>query len=340
MMMVKSNAYGVGDITLCQHLPRWGVSIAGIANVQEAIRLREAGITMDLFVFHASCEQIPALLSTGASVGVSDQLFVQELEKSCQKEQKIARVHLHLDTGMTRFGTTKEQALALAQTITSSPYLHLEGVMSHLACADQPWNDSVSHSQINSFSNFIQEIQKRSFTPPKWIHLANSAGAQRLHIPFCNLIRLGIEAYGIRPSSAYPKTNTELALQLSSTILSISEHSKGTGVSYGHQDILERNTRVGVIPLGYFDGLHRKYKKGSLLCRGKKVPIIGNITMDYTMIDLTETDAEVGDQVIIFGYDQEGNFSDPIALAEECGTIPHELITCLGPRIPREYTVN
>jgi alanine racemase/UDP-N-acetylmuramoyl-tripeptide--D-alanyl-D-alanine ligase len=271
---------------------------------------------------------------------VGERENILALAQAAKQNKKGVKVHLHVDTGMNRLGCRIEEALALAKEIENTPYLKLEGVFTHFAASENPEEDFFTKGQINRFNEMLDELSKNGISPP-YTHAANSAGAARFSLPMCNMVRIGLSLYGLSPSKA-AKEALELrpALTLTSRIVGINKCKSGDSVSYGRNYRIEKeNARIAVIPIGYFDGIHRSYSgKGFLMIRGKKAPIVGNICMDFMMADITHIpEAAINEPVLIFGEDEFGNSYPAEEIALLGNTIVYELIACLGPRIQRVF---
>jgi alanine racemase/UDP-N-acetylmuramoyl-tripeptide--D-alanyl-D-alanine ligase len=210
---------------------------------------------------------------------------------------------------MSRFGCRPEEALALARLIKDCPFLEFEGIMTHFACADNPEDDDFTRQQATTFEKVIQEMQQKGIHVP-WKHAANSAGAVRFHYPQFNMVRIGLAVYGLYASEATKSAlELRLALSLTSRIVGVNLCKTGETISYGRSyKVRNDNQRIAVLPIGYFDGLHRNYSgKGHVLIRGQKAPMVGKICMDFMMVDVTQIpNATVGDSVLIFGEDEYG----------------------------------
>lgn len=340
MVIVKAHAYGSDSVRIARFLQSIGIGILGVSYVDEAVVLRRAGIDMPIFVINAPPHEAPKVVKWNLEAGVSSLASVQAIAKEAKMKDKVAKVHLHIDTGMSRFGCRPAEALALAQEIARNEHLLLEGVMTHFACADDPSHDAFTEKQLVIFDKCIEELKKEGIDPP-WKHAANSSGAIRFKLPQYNMVRIGLAAWGLHSSEATQESlDLKLALSLISHIEGINICNEGDSVSYGRTYQVKRQQQTfAVLPIGYFDGLHRHYSgKAHVMIRGALAPMVGSICMDYMMVDVTDIpQARVGDPVLIFGTDQYGQFLPPEGLARSGNSIAHELITCLGPRIPRVF---
>lgn len=340
MVMVKAFAYGTDEVRMAKFLATCGVDILGVSYVDEGIALKRAGASQSIFVISAAFYEAAKLVKWDFEVGVSDRTVIEAIAAAAAKQHKRVKVHLHINTGMGRFGCRAEEALELARLIKSSPALILEGLMTHFACADDPVEDPFTLSQAECFDRVIQELKDHGITAP-WTHASNSSGAIRFRFSRYNMVRIGLAAYGLYASEAASKAlDLQLAISLTSRIVGINLCKKGETISYGRTYQASREwEKIAVLPIGYFDGLHRNYSgKGMVIIRGRRVPMVGRICMDYMMVDVTDVPhVSIGDTALLFGEDQFGQYLSPEKLAANGNSIVHELITCLGPRIPRIF---
>lgn len=340
MVMVKALAYGTDEVRMAKFLETCNIDILGVSYVDEGVALKRASASQSIFVINAAIYEAAKVVKWGLEVGVSDSALIQALAREAQLQEKKIKVHLHIDTGMGRFGCRPEEAVALAKQIVSSPFLEFEGAMTHFACADDPQQDAFTLEQAACFDRVIKELTHQGI-PPRWAHAANSSGAVRFHFPQFNMVRIGLAVYGLYSSQATKDAlELRLALSLISHIVGINVCKHGETISYGRSYSVNRDKQhIAVLPIGYFDGLHRNYSgKGAVIVRGQKAPMVGKICMDFMMIDVTDIPhASPGDPVLIFGEDEYGQYLSPEELATRGDSIVHELITCLGPRIQRIF---
>lgn len=340
MVMVKALAYGTDEVRMAKFLESCGIDILGVSYVDEGVALKRAGVTQAIFVINAAIYEAAKVVKWGLEVGVSDKAMIEAVAIEASRQNKKTKVHLHIDTGMSRFGCRPEEALELSKLILNYPSLQLEGIMTHLACADDPKDDAFTLSQAKIFEGVISELKEHGISIP-WSHAANSSGAMRFDFSQFNMARIGLAVYGLYSSQATKQAvELRLALSLISRIVGINVCKHGETISYGRSYRVHRSQqRIAVLPIGYFDGLHRNYSGKSLvIVRGKKAQMVGKICMDFMMVDVTDIpNAAVGDSVLIFGEDEYGNYLSAEELATCGDSIVHELITCLGPRIQRIF---
>lgn len=340
MVMVKALAYGTDDVRMASFLTACGIDILGVSYVDEAAALRRAGVKTSIFVLNAGLYEAAKIAKWDLEVGVSERSLIDALNQAGKNAGRQIRVHLHVDTGMSRLGCRPKEALALAQHISELEFLKLEGIMTHFASSEDPAEDSFTLGQAAIFAEVINTLKANGIAP-RWKHAANSSAALRFDFPEFNMARIGLAAYGLHASPTTQKAlELRLAFSLTSRIVGINICKNGETVSYGRSYKVHKDEqRIAVLPIGYFDGLHRNYSgKGHVIIRGCQATMVGRITMDYMMVDVTDIPhAAIGDPVLLFGEDEYGHYVAPEDFAFKVDSIPHELITCLGPRIQRVF---
>jgi alanine racemase len=340
MVIVKALAYGTEDIRMARFLASCGVDILGVSYVDEGISLKRAGVEQAIFALNVAPYEVAKAVRWDIEVGVQEGAVIAALAEEAACQGKRVGVHLHVDTGMGRFGCRPEEALSLAQSICRLPSLRFEALMTHFSCADDPAQDAFTRTQIQTFSEVREGLQQAQ-VPPRYAHAANSAATLRFPEAQFQMVRIGLALYGLHASPATrSKADLKPALSLTSRVVGINAMRAGDSVGYNRRYQVQRPVeRVAVLPMGYFDGLHRHLAdKGQVMIRGRRAPIVGNICMDYLMVDITAIpDIQVGDPVLIFGQDDYGQVLAPEELAQAGNSIVHELIACLGPRIQRLF---
>ena len=340
MVMVKALAYGTDDIRISHFLNTCGVDILGVSYVDEGVSMRRLGIKQAIFVINAADHEMRKAAHWNLEVGVGSAEQITAAEEAAEALNSPLKVHLHVDTGMKRLGCSPSQAVPLGQQIARSPHLIFEGIFTHFPAADDPAQDSFTHRQAATLTSVIQELEALTIRPP-YRHACNSAAAIRFSFDQFNMVRIGLATYGFHPSPASALLiELRPALSLTSHIVGFNHGVAGETISYGRtHTITTPAARIAVVPVGYFDGLHRIYSgKASVIIRGKKAPMVGRICMDYMMVDVTHIpDAAILDHALLFGEDEFGTYLPPEELAASGGSIVHELMTCLGPRIQRLF---
>lgn len=301
MAMVKGNGYGMGALPLSFALEKCGIDILGVSHLDEAVLLRKNNITSSIFVLSAPLFELEKAILFDLEIALSSAKEALALNQLAKEANKIIKVHLHIDTGMRRFGCDKKKSRELYHLIENLSHLKLEGVMSHFIGSSLPSFDAISLEQLDAFLSAVQLFPK---TPP-YVHIACSSSLRRLDLSATNMARVGLALFGIdcseEDSLSCPLMKT---LTLTSKLHSIQECAYGEGVGYFHTESMKhKNGKIGIIPFGYHDGMPMTLSKEAyLLLHNKRAPIIGRICMDFTMIDLSEIpEAQVGDEVTIFG---------------------------------------
>ncbi len=332
--MVKASAYGVGAVEISKTLQAQGAAYLAVAVVDEGVELRRGGITMPIVVLNPITGNYKALFDYNLEPSV---FSMRELETLLTEAKRCGvdkfKAHIKLDTGMHRVGFLEEELPQLINRLNESDHIHIASVFSHLATADCLDQDSYTEEQLITFdrmsSRLIKELPYRIMR-----HILNTAGIMRFGEYQYDMVRLGIGLYGISP---LPQKERNLAVvaSLHSTIISIKKWEAGTTIGYGRRGVLNRDSVIATIPVGYADGIDRHLGNGAanFVVGGILCPTIGNICMDQCMIDVTDVhNVTIGDSVEIFGM------SMPVeTLAETLTTIPYEILTSVSPRVRRIY---
>jgi alanine racemase len=342
MGIVKANAYGHGLVPVAKHLEARGVDQLGVAFVEEGIALRRAGVRVPILVMGGVYgKQLQEFIAHDLAITVSSVDKLRLAEAAAEAAGRRASVHLKIDTGMNRIGVQSERSAPLLEAAFASTHCDVDGVYSHLACADDP-NHPMSAEQTTRFATVCAEVERICALlgrPLPLRHLANSGGV--LHFPdtWFDLVRPGIALYGALPDPAARDTvGLRPVLSLSTRVVYFKVVRAGATVSYGATWTAGEDTRVVTLPIGYGDGWPRALSsKGEVLVRGLRKPMVGRVCMDQFMVDLgPEGTAYNEDEVALIGIqgDECLRVED---VAERAGTIPYEILTGLNERIPREY---
>ena len=333
LVMVKADAYGSGIVEVTKYLEKEGVSHFGVAYLKEAKVLRTSGIKSDIIVFSGLIpNEYKEALSIDAIYSVSDIYTLKSLSEQAEILNKVVKVEIAIDTGMTRLGFNKEDIKELIGVLKKLGNIEVHGVYSHLSQADS--SDDFTKRQIDTFDSCIQ-ILKDNGINPKYVHLCNSAGILRYNSEKYNLVRLGISAYGYPPDSSMKEDiSIKGIFKLTAPVCNIRQVEAGREVSYSGTFVTCKPTKIAVLQIGYADGLTRALSnKYDVLINGKQARIIGNICMDTCMIDVTDTKVNIGDEAIIFDYTDD----KITVLAKLTDTISYEVITNIGKRVDRRY---
>ncbi|MCC5641168.1 alanine racemase [Nostoc sp. CHAB 5844] len=339
MAVVKADAYGHGAVTVAQTALQSGASWLGVATVPEGIQLREAGIQAPILILGATHtpEQIHAIAHWKLQPTLcspKQALIFSNILEAINYGSPVP-VHIKLDTGMSRLGTNWQEAAEFVQLVERLPHLTIKSVYSHLATADSP-DPAIMQEQHRRFQMAIAQIQKIGIKIPS-LHLANTAGTladSQLHY---DMVRVGLGIYGLSPAlHLQKKIHLRPVLQVKARVTQVKTIAAGTGVSYGHQFVADREMRLAVVAIGYADGVPRNLSnKMQVLLRGQRVPQIGAITMDQLMIDISKIpDIQEGEIVTLLG-DQGKEQITADDWAEKLNTISWEILCGFKHRLPR-----
>lgn len=334
MATVKANAYGHGALPVARAALQGGATWCGVARIEEALELRDAGLDCPILVLgYIPAGRLPDAIKQEISMTVWDYEQFKMVFEFGEKGGIPARLHLKVDTGMGRLGCPPETAVTLAEYISESPGILLEGIFTHFARADE-LDTSTSDHQEEIFRTIIFELQERGLRPPL-VHAANSAASLTRPSAYFDLVRLGIAMYGLHPSPERPApASFRPALTWKSLLSQVKVLPAGSGVSYGHEYITQKDERVGTIPVGYADGF-RRTSGNFVLVAGQRVPVIGRVCMDQIMVQLDDVPgAKVGDSVTLLGYQGDSRISAE-DIAKAWHTINHEVVCGIGARVPR-----
>ena len=331
MVMVKAFSYGSGSQEIANALQYQRVDYLCVAYVDEGIALREAGIHLPILVMNPEVSGFDLMLDHDLEPEIYNfRSLFSFLDALARRNLVTFPVHLKLETGMNRLGFREEELDQLIDVLQLHPHARIMSVFSHLASADEPRHDSFTREQINTFERMSSGIQER-FSYRIFRHLLNTAGIERFPEACFDMVRLGIGLYGISrniPGELQPVGT------LKSIISQIKPLRKGESAGYGRNFIAPANMTIGIVPVGYADGLRRDLAEYgiSYYVKGEAVEVLGTLCMDMTMVDLTGMDVAEGDEVIIFGPGR------PVAeLAGKLGTIPYEILAGLSERVKRVY---
>ncbi|WP_400195247.1 alanine racemase [Lysinibacillus telephonicus] len=335
MAVVKANAYGHGDIEVAHAAIEAGASMLAVATPDEALHVRKHFPNIDILILgYAPVSFAPYAANENITLTVFSTEWVQNVQ-SLKTLTKPLKLHIKIDTGMGRIGVTKiEDLLHLYNTINSSSNLIVDGVFTHFATADEE-DESYFNKQANMFEQFISALPAK----PRIVHAANTATMlmKDRHLQF-DAVRFGISMYGLAPS-AYVKTKLPFPLQtafsLETELIEVKQIQAGQSIGYGATFTATEPSYIGTIPIGYADGLIRKYSGQHVLLDGIRVPIVGRICMDQCMI-LLPTAYNIGEKVTLIGKQKEEEITID-EWASKVDTINYEVPCIITSRVPRIY---
>ncbi len=337
LAVVKADAYGCGALPVAQRALDSGADWLGVALVAEGLQLRRAGIEAPILLLGpAAVEETGILIDAGLTPAVYSTRFLGALEKSASERGIRVDAHLKVDSGMGRLGIRPEEMDSLLEEWGRCPHVIMDGLFSNLACADEP-GARQNDWQLERFLGLLERVREAGHGTGR-IHLANSAAL--LTRPDCHLTlaRPGLSLYGMRPSNSIPDPGFRAALSLSTRVVQIKNLPPDTPVGYGGTYVTKEDSRVGVLPAGYGDGLPRCISgKGYVLVHGRRCAILGRISMDLTTVDLDGVpEAAEGDVCTLWGRDGEETLG-PWDWAQWSGTIPYEVTCGISARVARRY---
>jgi alanine racemase len=333
LLTVKADAYGHGAVQVA-HAARTRVKVFGVATVDEAVELHDSGIKNEILILSPILEtEIAAVARHGFAITLSGADFSDTIAR-----QGVAPipVHVEVDTGMGRTGVSEEDAFEEIKRIAATPAVRLQGVYTHFPVSDS--DPDYTRAQVARFAELIAKLRAAGVVVPT-VHSANSAAVDGVRESHMNLIRPGLLAYGLHPSGGKPGVDVTPIMSWKSRIVRVRRVPKGKSISYARSFVTERASVIGVVPVGYGHGYPFHLSgRGAMLVNGHRVPIVGRVTMDMTMVDLTDLadTPRAGDEVVLVGT-QNGATLTFHDLAAWGDTISYEVMCGISKRVPRTY---
>lgn len=338
LAVVKADAYGHGASRVGPALEAAGADLFGVAIVEEGIELRTAGVTKPILVLGGVYPgQELSLLQHNLTPCLFDLDSARRLDAIAASAGVIWPFHLKVDTGMGRIGLHPQGLAGVLPQFAALAHLRLDGVISHLALADDPAHP-LTGEQIAAFHAILAQVRAAGFTP-QHLHLGNSAAIFSRDIPECNVVRPGIVLYGGVPAESLAGAlDLRPVMSFRSRIALLKSVDAGTGISYGHRYRVERPSLIASVPVGYADGYSRQLtNRGEVLVRGRRAPVAGTVCMDWIMVDVTDIPGvAAGDEVTLLGRDN-GHIISAEEWAARVGTISYEVFCHVSKRVPRIY---
>lgn len=348
MAVVKANAYGHGAVAVAWASLQAGATWLGVARLEEAIALREAGLTAPILILgHCPPGCVPEALAWDIRLTVSSVREAREMASWASAAGGTLRLHLKVDTGMGRLGMLAgpelggdlEDAVQEIAEIQGLAAIFLEGVFTHFACADSK-DKSSANAQWRLYTRLLQALEDQGLPRITVRHAANSASIIDLPYTHLDLVRAGIMLYGLYPSPEVDHSAIRLtpAMSIKTRISYVKEVPAGFAVSYGSTYTTPAPTRIATVPVGYADGYSRLLSsQASMLVRGQRVPVVGRVCMDQTLLDVGQVpEAAHGDEVVVLGTQGNAQVSAD-ELAEFTATINYEVVSTIMARVPRVY---
>lgn len=336
--VIKANAYGLGAVPVARALDDQ-VAMFGVAAVSEALELRAAGINSPILILGARVpEEREIVIKQGFCPCISSVREANAWDDLAAKlRRKTFAVHVAIDTGMGRIGFAEEEWSARTiRQLAALKHLRIEGIASHFPSADE--DPRFTRKQIQRFGELQMLAVEHGLSPPL-SHIGNSAGV--LGYPelqyVSNLVRPGLMLFGVSPLES-EQSLLKPVLTWKARVTLIRDLAKGSSVSYGRTFVTKKPTRVATLSAGYADGYPRSLSGAGaeVLIRGRRCPLLGRVTMDQIMVDVTTVPAQIGDEAVLIGHQGKESIT-PVELAKKAGTIPWEVLTRLSPRVERVY---
>jgi alanine racemase len=351
--VVKANAYGHGAGQVALALEEAGADLLACADIEEGATLRAAGVRADILVFGAlSVSDLDGVFDGRLTPTISTPGAAHAVQAAAARYKQTLRYHLKVDTGMNRLGFRFDNLRRTLPALLASPNLELAAVYTHFATADDP-ESPLFDQQRTRFERALKDIDEMrgpdrpalrnpggSTRPgrPPYVHAANSAALLRDSRVWYDRVRPGLLLYGIVPPPLASTLALTPIMTLGSRVVAVKGVRVGEGVGYGVKFSADRPTTIAIVPAGYADGLDlRLAGRGAVLIRGRRAPVVGSVSMDMLVADVTSLEVSPGDEVIVIGS-QGGDRIDVREMAAQIGTIPYEILCRIGSRIQRVYT--
>jgi alanine racemase len=340
MPAVKADAYGHGSVECSRALEREGADWFGVALPEEGLKLREAGITRPILCLGGFWEGQDDLLIARALTPVVFRLdLLERLDRAARSAGRAVDYHLKVDTGMGRLGVPFRELGEFLDGAVRYKNVRLDGVMTHFASADDPDQADFTRQQMAEFESAVEQVRARGMTP-SWIHQANSGACLSYSEARSNLVRVGGLIYGLWRDVTSPLAEPQdwrAVMSLRTRITYLKRVPAGSPLGYGCTFITRRESLIATLPIGYEDGLRRALSnRGRALVRGRSAPIVGRVSMDLTLIDVTDIPgAAIGDEVVIIGPQGDDRITAE-EIARDIGTISYEVTCSIGHRIPKQ----
>lgn len=337
LVVVKGNAYGHGMVEVSRTLQESGADFLGVATLDEALILRKRRINKPILILGSVLQhELKPAIENNITLTLCHAELAKAIDKLASKLNKIARVHIKVDTGMGRIGVWHEEAFDFVKYVVNLKNIFIEGIYTHFSVAGR--DKFFTAYQIDSFTALLEQL-RRSGIEILYRHAANSIATVNLKKSHLNIVRPGIIIYGMYPKKSFSrKLHLKPALSLMTRIVFLKKTPAGRSISYGRTYIIQKPTIIATLPIGYADGYGRILSnKAKVLVRGERAPVVGKVTMDQTMIDVGHIEGvSLGDEVVLIGK-QGDNEIRCEELARLAGTIPYEIVCSITDRVPRRY---
>lgn len=344
--VIKADGYGHGAVELSQIYEKLGADFFAVSNIDEGIEIRKSGSKLPIVILgYTPVSEAKNLAEYDISQAVFSLEYAKKLSEKCVEEDCICKMHIKVDSGMSRIGfmcqefPRDEYSIEEICEACCLPNLEVEGLFTHFCVSDEDAEGrEFTNKQYENFIHVRDSLKKRG-VDISVVHCSNSGAIEDYPETCCDMVRAGIILYGLAPSSKLAdRLDLVPAMTLKTVVAFVKEVQKGATISYGRTFTADRKMKIATVPIGYADGFIRQNAKdGYMMVNGKKAKIVGRICMDQTMLDVTDIeDVKTGDEVVVFGTGENG---EPTAdsLAENTGTINYETVCLVGKRVPRIY---
>lgn len=344
--VIKADGYGHGAVELSQVYEKLGADFFAVSNIDEGIEIRKSGSKLPIVILgYTPVSEAENLAEYDISQAVFSLEYAKELSEKCVEEDCICKMHIKVDSGMSRIGfmcqefPRDEYSIEEICEACCLPNLEVEGLFTHFCVSDEDAEGrEFTNKQYENFIHVRDSLKKRG-VDISVVHCSNSGAIEDYPETCCDMVRAGIILYGLAPSSKLAdRLDLVPAMTLKTVVAFVKEVQKGATISYGRTFTADRKMKIATVPIGYADGFIRQNAKdGYMMVNGKKAKIVGRICMDQTMLDVTDIEGvKTGDEVVVFGTGENG---EPTAdsLAENTGTINYETVCLVGKRVPRIY---
>ena len=344
--VIKADGYGHGAVELSQIYEKLGADFFAVSNIDEGIEIRKSGSKLPIVILgYTPVSEAENLAEYDISQAVFSLEYAKELSEKCVEEDCICKMHIKVDSGMSRIGfmcqefPRDEYSIEEICEACCLPNLEVEGLFTHFCVSDEDAEGrEFTNKQYENFIHVRDSLKKRG-VDISVVHCSNSGAIEDYPETCCDMVRAGIILYGLAPSSKLAdRLDLVPAMTLKTVVAFVKEVQKGATISYGRTFTADRKMKIATVPIGYADGFIRQNARdGYMMVNGKKAKIVGRICMDQTMLDVTDIeDVKTGDEVVVFGTGENG---EPTAdsLAENTGTINYETVCLVGKRVPRIY---
>ncbi|MBD3271621.1 MAG: alanine racemase [Elusimicrobia bacterium] len=335
LIVVKANAYGHGAAACAVTALNAGARYLGVSSIEEGIQLREQGITGPILILGSQYpfEHFSAVADYRLTPTVASLTAAKALAQAGTRKRLRIPFHFKIDTGMGRIGVNPTSACEIIKNIVSYEYIYAEGVYTHLACAES--NAAYTKHQLNLFDRVRAELNRAGIIIPLY-HAANSSAAIRFKRSHYSMVRIGLSAYGLQTSGTHKFRGLRPVLSWKTKIVFLKTVPAGTSISYCGTYKTRKKTQIATLPVGYADGYNRLLSNNAeVIIRHVRCPVIGRVTMDMIMVDVTRVKkCAIGDEVILIGGSGK-EFITAEELATQCRTINYEIVCRIADRVPR-----